>query len=484
MNIVCPEKSHLKSFSQGLLGDEDSDLLILHLQDCEDCQKNLETIDLVGGEDTFIHQIRGVAPQCDDPHLAEPEFRSATVKALAALAKMEEFASDVSLPKTIGEYEIVKPIGRGGMGRVFLGRHTKLGRQVAIKVLAPHRRWDQRMHDRFEAEMRAIGGLNHPNIVVAHDARDVEGVAVLVTEYVDGLDGSELLKRVGRLSIADACQIGVELCKALTYVSEKGLIHRDVKPSNVMIDNEGNVKLLDLGLARFESTDGEPEFTATGQAMGTADYVSPEQVNDARNVDGRTDLYALGCTLYKMIAGRAPFATEEYATPYSKMNAHISTAPVNLSQLRDDVPKEIELLVHGLLEKSPSDRPNSASEVMSSLQNHATTSDLTEMVRVAHTMPIAEHRFKLSTELKDQNRVTEKGKFSGRFPWWAVLASATAAFAAGMLMQISLAVEKPDGSKANVVIPDGSTAVIDAEGNITIKLAGSSKQETITSENI
>ncbi len=473
MSTICPDKNRLESFSLGRLAEEDSDQLMIHLQDCSTCQLNLETID--SSEDTFIGKLRGAAPAIgDDPLQAEPEFRSATVKALAALANAETDEGEISLPQMIGEYEIDRPIGRGGMGRVFLGRHTKLSRQVAIKVLAQHRRWDQRMHERFEAEMRAIGGLNHPNIVAAYDARDVDGIAVLVTEYVEGLDGSDLLKRKGRLEIANACEIGSELCKALDYVAEKNLVHRDVKPSNVIVDDSGNVKLLDLGLARVQTVDGNDDFTATGQAMGTADYVAPEQINDARNVDVRTDLYGLGCTLYKMIAGRAPFAVEEYASPFAKMNAHVSQAPTKLSALRDDVPSELESLIHQMLEKDPAKRPDSAREVATRLEPFAKTADLVSMVSTARTLPAAQHRFEKVTDLKIESKAAAqpKGFLSRRLSLWATVAAGFAAVAAGMLLQIAITVEKPDGSKASLVIPDGSTAVIDAEGNITVKLSG------------
>jgi serine/threonine protein kinase len=469
-----------------MLGEEDSDHLLVHLQDCESCQQSLETIDGGGGEDTFIRELRGATGGSgNDSILSEPEFRSATAKALAALAKMDEFAADISLPYTIGEYEIVESIGRGGMGRVFLGRHTKLGRKVAVKVLAQHRRWDQRMHDRFETEMRAIGGLNHPNIVVAHDARDVDGVAVLVTEYVEGLDGSDLLKRKGRLSIPNACRIAAELCKALDYIAEKKLIHRDVKPSNVMIDDSGNVKLLDLGLARIQTVDGETEFTATGQAMGTADYVAPEQINDARNVDARADLYGLGCTLYKLLAGRAPFAGDEYATTYAKMNAHVSQSPQRLSQFREEVPRELESLVHRMLEKKPADRPESAKEAQTILRKFATGSELGALIKEARTLPRSKQHFDKSNKGSVETKAMPQTliSFCNRIPWWATLASLLAAFGAGMLMQIAVTVEKQDGSKADVVIPDGSTAIVDAEGNITIKLA-SGGEGAIASNNV
>ena len=177
---------------------------------------------------------------------------------------------------------------------------------VAIKVIANHRRWDERTQNRFATEMKNIGGLNHPNIVVAHDAREVDGLAVLVTEFIDGMDASEIVKRTGPLSVADASRIVQSVCKALEYIDSQGLIHRDIKPSNIMIDKSGSVKLLDLGLARLQS-DGDGEFTATGQAVGTADYVSPEQINDGHNLDARTDIYGLGCTFYKLLCGQAPF---------------------------------------------------------------------------------------------------------------------------------------------------------------------------------
>ena len=485
MNTLCPDKNRLESFSQGRLAEEDSDQLMIHLQDCQACQLNLETMD--GTEDTFISQLRGSASEFEnDPLQAEAEFRSATVKALAALAHADDTEAEISLPQKIGEYEIVRPIGRGGMGRVFLGRHTKLSRQVAIKVLAQHRRWDQRMHQRFEAEMRAIGGLNHPNIVAAYDARDVDGIAVLVTEYVEGLDGSDLMKRKGRLEIANACKIGVEVCKALQYVAQKNLVHRDIKPSNVMVDDNGQVKLLDLGLARIQSVDGNDEFTATGQAMGTADYVAPEQINDGRNVDGRTDLYGLGCTLYKLIAGRAPFAIAEFATPFAKMNAHVSETPAKLSSLRADVPAELESLIHQMLQKDPANRPASAEEVASRLQPHAQTADLVSMVEIARTLPATKHRFEQATDSRVEAKpaAEPKGFFSRGLPLWATIAAGLAAVVAGMLLQIAITIEKPDGTKASVMIPDGSTAVIDDEGNITVQLAGGGsgviQQENVT----
>ena len=146
----------------------------------------------------------------DDRIDQEPDCQLAVAKALGALASDggPVTATDLNLfPQSLGEYDLVRPLGRGGMGNVYLARHTKLGREVAVKVLATHRLSDKRASDRFEAEMRAVGQLSHPNIVTAHDAREVDGTAVLVTEYIDGLDLGNLISRIGPLPVADACEI-------------------------------------------------------------------------------------------------------------------------------------------------------------------------------------------------------------------------------------------------------------------------------------
>jgi len=195
----CPATEQLKSLSLGHLSEEQSDVLILHLESCESCQNEIAQID--PSEDSLIAQLKSSEAETDD-FAEEKGYRVAMTRALAALATVENEASgrppnSSTIPNSIGEYEIVRPLGHGGMGHVYLGKHTKLNRLVAIKFIAEHRRWDQTMHERFESEMRLIGGLKHPNIVSAYDAREVDGVAVLVTEYIDGMTLSEILKRSG-----------------------------------------------------------------------------------------------------------------------------------------------------------------------------------------------------------------------------------------------------------------------------------------------
>ncbi len=339
---MCPDSRQLRALSLGQLSSEESDDLIAHVNTCTTCLNAVATVS--DGDDSLIASLRD--PHAVSDHDAEPECQVAVVKALGALATsaVDGVATDSlrDLPRQIGDYEIVRPLGRGGMGHVYLATHTKLGRQVAIKILADHRLGDPRIRDRFDIEMQAVGNLSHPNIVTAYDARDIDGTAVLVTEYIDGFDLGELVRRTGPLSVADACEIVRHVAAALDYTNLQGFVHRDVKPSNIMLAQDGTVKLLDLGLARFQLDDvSRPDMTATGQAMGTADFIAPEQVTDCRNVDVRADIYSLGCTLFKLLTGVAPFADERHTSAFAKMNAHVSTRPPSLLDYCPDTPAEL-----------------------------------------------------------------------------------------------------------------------------------------------
>jgi len=250
----CPSAQNLHSYALGRLSDDDSAEIFEHLSQCEVCTSELET--LADDGDSLIESLR--QPDLSIGFGDEPDCKLAVVKALGALADagdLDAGMDSIPLPLQMGEYEIVRPLGQGGMGRVYLARHTKLGREVALKVLATHRIGDPRMQQRFESEMRAVGRLSHPNIVTAHDAREIDGTAVLVTEFIDGLNLGQLVQSVGSLRIADACEIARQVAVALAYTNDQGFVHRDIKPSNIMLSRTGEVKLLDLGLARFHETD-------------------------------------------------------------------------------------------------------------------------------------------------------------------------------------------------------------------------------------
>ena len=385
--IECPTADRLKAYSLGHLCESESDDLFQHLRSCDGCKSELETMD--DGDDSLVHHLR--TPDADASLENEADCKLAVAKALGALANHEHDRSSIDpeiLPKTIGEYEVLQPIGRGGMGNVYLAQHTKLGRQVALKVLSSHRLADQRMRDRFDAEMRAVGRLSHPNIVTAHDAREVDNTAVLVTEYIDGFDLGQLVARTGPLSTENAAEIVCKVAAALQYTSEQGFVHRDVKPSNIMVSRDGQVKLLDLGLARLLLGDEDRvEITGTGQAIGTADYVAPEQVTDSRSVDVHADIYSLGCTLFKLLTGTAPFADDQHLTAFAKMTAHVSTPPPKLQDCMPNLPVAMSKLVDSMLAKEPSKRPASPGEIAATVAKFSSGSDLVALVQTALQSP-------------------------------------------------------------------------------------------------
>jgi len=441
----CPPPTRLRAYASGRLPETQSDSIFEHLRECESCASALETVD--DGEDSLIAELRQPDPLAS--FADEPGCQTAVAKALGVLANTAE------LPRQIGEYEVTRPLGRGGMGSVYLARHNKLGRQVALKVLATHRLSDPRMGKRFEAEMRAVGQLSHPNIVTAHDAREIEGTAVLVTEFIDGLDLGQLVQSSGPLRIADACQIIRQVAVALAYTDSQGFVHRDVKPSNIMLSRSGEVKLLDLGLARFEVGDPDhpeiagPELTGTGQTMGTADYIAPEQVTDSRSVDIRADIYSLGCTLMKLLTGHAPFADEDHETPFAKMTAHVSTPAPRLKQCLPNAPKELGSLIDSMLQKDPTRRPQSPMEIAERLEPFTAGNDLERLGQTKYVpLPVAAR----STQTQPtRNR---------RVPIWVALAAGLVGLVVGLVLGITITIEYPDGTKAQVNAPSGSQVTV------------------------
>lgn len=278
------------------------------------------------------------------------------------------------------DYRLVREIGRGGMGAVFEAIHVPLDRRVALKVLPQDRMENREAVSRFQREMRAIGKLDHPNIVRAQDAGEVDGQHFLVMEFVDGVDLAVLAKRVGPLPIPEACELIRQVAIGLSHVHKHRLVHRDVKPSNVVVTHGGVVKLLDLGLALLSESVGEPEeLTWSGQVMGTLDYMAPEQFGDS-HVDARADIYGLGATLYRLLTGRAPYEDSRYNTPMKKLMA-IATSPVEpVLDYRHDVPAGLNEILTKLLAKNPNDRYASAGEVASALTPFVSGSDLPSLV--------------------------------------------------------------------------------------------------------
>jgi len=258
-----------------------------------------------------------------------------------------------TLPRYLGEYEVLERLGAGGMGEVYRAKHRRLGKLVALKVLPAARMGDAALA-RFHREMEAVGQLDHPHLAEAHDAGEQDGIVFLVLKLIDGIDLHRLVKENGPLPVDEACDLVRQAALGLQYLHKRGLIHRDIKPSNLMRTQEGIVKVLDLGLARWQTAPGPDDLTSPNQAMGTPDYMAPEQINNAAGVDIRADLYSLGATLFCLLAGRAPFA--HHRDTLAKMNAHGYETPADVRSLRPEVPAEVAAIVARLLAKQPGQR--------------------------------------------------------------------------------------------------------------------------------
>ncbi len=271
---------------------------------------------------------------------------------------------------TLGDYELIRRLGSGGMGEVYLGYLRRLQTKVAIKVLPKRLTTSQSAVARFGQEMKALGRLNHPNIVRATYAGQDRGVEYLVMDYIRGIDLQQLIDLRGPLPVALAVDLIRQAAEALQYAHEQDLIHRDLKPSNVMLAENGQVKVMDFGLARLlDPGPGKASpLTDPGSVMGTADYMSPEQAAGQSNIGPASDIYSLGCTLYGLLTGRGPFQDSQHSGLIEKIQGHTKEDPPALIQLRLEVPPRVAQIVERMMAKDPAQRHASASEVAADLQ--------------------------------------------------------------------------------------------------------------------
>lgn len=268
---------------------------------------------------------------------------------------------------TYGRYVLLEHIGTGAMGRVFKARHRLMDRVVALKVILPMCVASKHSVARFFREMKIVGLLDHPNVVRAYDADQHDGSPYIVMEHLDGEDFEQALRRRGNLPVQEVIECMSQAAWGLAHAHEKGVVHRDIKPTNLFLTTTGVVKILDLGLGAFVGVSNEevkPTDTDEGFVVGTTDYMSPEQVT-AQAIDARTDLFSLGCTMYRLLTGAYAFPGE---TKADRLVRRVRAGHVPLSDIRPDLPIRLAAVLERLLAHNPDDRFSSAVEVAETLE--------------------------------------------------------------------------------------------------------------------
>jgi hypothetical protein len=269
--------------------------------------------------------------------------------------------------RILGEYDLLEDLGGGGMGRVFKAVHRKLNRQVALKLLPDSLVESPESVERFRREIRALASLSHPNIVAVHDASTADGTYFYVMDLVDGDDLARLVKETGPMPVEQAMDCILQAARGLEYAHAQGIVHRDVKPSNLILDQSGTVKILDLGIARFQPQPeqaADQDLTRTGCVLGTIDYMPPEQAMNTRRADHRADIYSLGGTLYFLLTGQPLYGGE---TVMERIVAHREHAVPSLRKACPAAPPWLDRIFRKMVAKKPEDRYQSVTALISDL---------------------------------------------------------------------------------------------------------------------
>jgi serine/threonine protein kinase len=339
-----PSAEQLKAYALGKLPAAELEALAQHLESCPQC------LELAAARhaDSFVGKLRAAHPPAATAGWAPQELVPERAPDKQELADLPAELRDST------KYRVLRELGRGGMGVIYLAEHQMMGKRVALKVIGKALLDHSDAEARFRTEVRAAAKLDHPNIVKALDADRLGEMHLLVMDYVDGLSLAEVLQRKGPFPVLHACNYIRQAALGLQHAFEQGMVHRDIKPQNLMLTRDGKVKILDFGLARLaREQKGKPGVTRVGDFMGTPEYVAPEQAMDASTADIRADLYSLGCTLYFLLAGRPPF---QEGSAVQTIMAHLEKDVPPLTTLRADVPAKLWSVVARLLAKDPAQR--------------------------------------------------------------------------------------------------------------------------------
>jgi serine/threonine protein kinase len=357
MIVSCLEPKTLRRYLNGKTSKAETERVEGHLADCLKCQVSLESL---SEEPNSIMKLvaEAVREPVDSERPLRPNARAESAQSGA------NATSDM-----IRDYRILECVGQGGMGSVYRALHVRLNRQVAVKILKSERMESSEAISRFAREMRVLAQLEHRHIVRALDAGEQDGIPYFVMEFVSGINLSQLVRRLGPLPVPEACSIARLAASALQYAHEQKVIHRDVKPSNLMITAEGEVKLLDLGLAQILELKVEDSLSRADQVLGTLAYMSPEQLSGRQQVTRQSDIYSLGVTLHELLTGQRP-------SEQPNMQPLVS----NIRGVRPDVDEDLNALVGDMIAFTPSERPISMTEVESRLNAIAPSVSLTSLV--------------------------------------------------------------------------------------------------------
>jgi serine/threonine protein kinase/formylglycine-generating enzyme required for sulfatase activity len=383
----CPPVRDLSALIDGKMVEPELSSHASHLETCELCQNTIRTL---FPSDTLVESLRGNAPQADLIAQCVPRPLIEALKQIPAVDSIASLSADGLNPRSgmsldelglsfldpavaaneigrLGHYRIQQVLGRGGMGVVFLAEDPRLGRRVALKVMLPRIASIQAARDRFLREAKAAASLKNDHIVTIYQVDEINGVPFLAMELLQGKSLEDALRSGRRFSIAETIHIARDIARGLADAHEKALVHRDIKPGNLWLeqtpDGAMRVKILDFGLARAEVDD--VHITEFGTIVGTPAFMAPEQARADRAVDGRADLFSLGCVLYVLSTGEIPFKAD---TTVGTLMALALNTPVAPSQRNDAVPAELSRLTMQLLEKDPAQRPASARDVIERLR--------------------------------------------------------------------------------------------------------------------
>jgi serine/threonine protein kinase/formylglycine-generating enzyme required for sulfatase activity len=394
----CPSSDQLAEYALGTLSRDVVEKLESHLNNCSACVETMEFLDTQA--DDFTRLL------CLQPDPKEIEFlqEDPYVSAVAAVSRLclsdsernteghslwPPVAPILRVPhagERIGQYELLELVGKGGMGLVYKARHERLGQIVALKVLSLARVNEPRMQERFHREIQAAGKIEHPNVVRATYSDESDGVPFLVMEFVDGIDLSALLKIRGPLSVAEGCELIRMAAIGLDQIHQAGMVHRDLKPGNLMLSSDGQVKIMDLGLALLNEhvSMATDDLTLSGQVMGTVDYMAPEQADDTHGVDFRADIYGLGATLFALLTGRPPLGGGR-RTLLKKLSLLATQTAPSLQDACPNAPVGLVEVVRKMLFRDPDQRFGSAREVATALEPFSNRSALNELLQKAVT---------------------------------------------------------------------------------------------------